>query len=682
MYPQLYWTKLLNICCLFCLVFSLGCTHTVPPQNTAVPSQPQTAHFEEIACSDLSENIPYDENTRCGYLYVPETHHQPQTNFKKLRLAFVIYESIGENPQPDPLFIAQGGPGGSTIETYTHLLVNSPLRRIRDIVLFDQRGTLHSDPALTCPEIHNESLNNLQNDLPQEEKERLSLQAAKACYDRLSAQGIDLSVFNSLENAADIETLRTTLGYQRINLYGVSYGTLLALHTMRHFPTSLRSVILDAVAPPQTNFIAELPRSADNAFSKLFNSCQEEEACSQAYPDLERVFFKTVDLLNQLPTHLQLTHPKTQQKYKIILDGDTFQTALFRLLYATPFLPALPKLIHDVSNGDYDFFSTILSLLVFDDSTSIGMFFSVICAEYSEFSPTTTDIRPHIAQEKSREAANLLKVCSLWKVKHLTPSMNTPVKSDIPTLMLSGAFDPITPESFALSAAQTLTRSYSFTFPNVGHGVMLSGECQDQIIDEFLQNPLKPPEASCLISLNPPQFYTSATVINLPILIRLLNLQGLAWVQVGILWLCLLVLLSAPAVYFTQRLLPLWQASQPNIMYDTTKSKIPASLKLIQWLAIINGINILVFSISFVIIIIMLISTNDIRLYFGIPASYKPLFVLPIITLLSTLAMCIIIIRAWLLTKWGKTIRIYYTLLSVISILLLAIWHLWGILGA
>jgi pimeloyl-ACP methyl ester carboxylesterase len=624
-----------------------------------------------------------DEGTRCGYLTVPQEHGKKSSSTKKLRLAVVIYKSKVEPAQPDPLFIAQGGPGGSTIDTYAPILMESSIRNGRDIVLFDQRGTMHSDPQLTCPEFSLESLTALQTNQTKEKRQQLSLEAAKACYDRLVAQGIDLSAFNSRENAADIEALRQALGYQRINLYGVSYGTLLALHTMRYFPSSLRSVVLDAVAPLQTNYIAESPRSAHNAFEKLFKSCQADEACRQAYPDLKQVYLNTVTYLNELPITIQLTHPKTQQKIQVLLDGDTFQNTLFRLLYISPFLPALPKLIQDVADGNYDLLSLFLSLLVFDDSTSLGMFFSVVCTEYDQFTPSDSATpQSPIALQKYWETENIEKVCGLWKVKQ-TVTNHTPVKSDIPTLVLSGAFDPITPETFALMTAKTLSRSYSFTFPNVGHGVMFTGECQDQILEEFLQNPLKPPQASCLSSLNPPQFYTSATVIHLPVFIRLLNLQAAAWLQVIFYWICLLVMLSAAGILLSPRLAQLWNNEIVlHVSWASFKSLIKDSLLAAKVLAALNSAAVLLFTILFVIIVSYLFSTNDIRLYFGLPGQYKPLFVIPLLNLVITFFMGFLVLRAWLLSKWNRLWRIYYTVMTLAAVFLISIWHVWGILGA
>jgi len=674
---------------LSCFVGILILTACVPQKNVlnsapnVAASETKDVFFEEIECSALSSSLPVDEGTRCGYLTVPQEHEKKSSSTKKLRLAVVIYKSRTEPSQPDPLFIAQGGPGGSTIDTYAPVLINSSIRNGRDIVLFDQRGTMHSDPPLTCPEFSLESITALQTSQTKEEKQQLSLEAAKACYDRLVAQGIDLSAFNSRENAADIESLRQALGYQRINLYGVSYGTLLALHTMRYFPSSLRSVVLDAVAPPQTNYIAESPRSAHNAFEKLFKSCQADEACRQAYPDLEQVYLKTVKYLNDLPTSIQLTHPKTQQKVQVLLDGDTYQNALFRLLYISPFLPALPKLIHDVADGNYDLLSLFLSLLVFDDSTSLGMFFSVVCAEFDQFtaSDSATPQSP-IALQKHWETENIEKVCGLWKVKQ-TISNRTPVRSDIPTLVLSGAFDPITPDTFALMAAKTLSRSYSFTFPNVGHGVMFTGECQDQILEEFLQNPLKPPQASCLSSLNPPQFYTSATVIHLPVFIRLLNLQAAAWLQVIFYWICLLVMLSAAGILFSPRLAQIWgNEKAPHFSWISLKSLTKDSLLAAKVLAALNGAAVLLFTILFVMIISYLFSTNDIRLYFGLPILYRPLFVIPLFNVGMTFCLGFLVVRAWLLSRWNRLWRLYYTVLTLAALFLISIWHFWGILGA
>ena len=270
--------------------------------------QARSAAFAPTDCAALVK-LPFGRapgaDFECGYLKVPAQHSLPAG--PTIELAVVILKSTSRSPQPDPLVMAQGGPGGSTIDTYAALLLDSPLRAERDIVLFDQRGTLHSRPALMCPESIELTLRTLEQDLSSEEENRLSDEALLACHARLLREGVNLAAFDSIENAADVEALRVALGYNMINLYGVSYGTLLALHVLRDSPGGLRSVILDSVVPPQVNFLAQAARSENRALTEFFGACAADARCNAAFPDLERVFYEQVQQLDRTPARVPMT---------------------------------------------------------------------------------------------------------------------------------------------------------------------------------------------------------------------------------------------------------------------------------------------------------------------------------------------------------------------------------------
>jgi pimeloyl-ACP methyl ester carboxylesterase len=258
----------------------------------AVPAAarpPQPASFAPTSCDAFDLGLPAFmlDGVECGYLTVPELHANPTG--PTLRLAVVVFKSTGPNPAPDPLFMAQGGPGGSTID-FASLMFSSPVREKRDIVLFDQRGTLNSRPNLLCPEVLDNTLTTIEQPLSQEAQLKAEIAAFDACRQRRLAEGINLAAFNSRENAADVESLRLALGYGPINLYGVSYGTLLAQHVMRDFPASLRSVILDAVVSAAVNPYPQVPLSQSRAFAGVFAACAADPACAADYPQLQARF--------------------------------------------------------------------------------------------------------------------------------------------------------------------------------------------------------------------------------------------------------------------------------------------------------------------------------------------------------------------------------------------------------
>ncbi len=216
--------------------------------------------FEPTNCMfDVPAWVVEGEDIYCGIVVVPEKHSEPDG--RTIELAVVVIKAISENPKTDPLFMAQGGPGGATIDTYAVRLLNDrSFLSNREIVLFDQRGTGYSSPNLYCTEMDKLISETIEKDISIDEQNKLTKEALRACNQRLADdQEVNFSAYNSLENASDIDMIRTAMGYDKINFYGVSYGTLLGMHYMRQFPNSLKSVVLDAVVLPQTNFILNSP---------------------------------------------------------------------------------------------------------------------------------------------------------------------------------------------------------------------------------------------------------------------------------------------------------------------------------------------------------------------------------------------------------------------------------------
>ncbi len=373
--------------------------------RAAMADDGEIGSFEAADCM-FDPLIPgtRDETIRCGYLTVPEQRRGESNDGRTIRLAVAILESSGENPRSDPLFIAQGGPGGSTIDTYANLLADHPLRQSRDLVLFDQRGTLYSEPNLLCTESFDATADLLASDV--EEQDELSRQIASACRQRLIDEDINLAAYNSLENAADIEDLRIALGYDTINFYGVSYGTLLGLHFMRDFPDNIRSVILDGVVAPQTSFIARVAQSQERVFSEFFAACRNDIDCAELYPDLEERFFTLVEQLNDIPATITLTDPETGERTRTTLWGDDVIDFLFQMFYVSGSIGALPAAIADVERGDYRYLETMFSVFLFDRSMSEGMYNSVICAEEAGFTPADAlvdGVRPAFAESIADE---------------------------------------------------------------------------------------------------------------------------------------------------------------------------------------------------------------------------------------------------------------------------------------
>ena len=226
-----------------------------------------------------------------------------------------------------------------------------------------------------------------------------------------------------------------------------------------------------------------------------------------------------VDTLNQTPQRVPVTDPDSGITYQMVLDGDTFLSGVFQFLYIGDIIPALPHIIFDARQGNFDSFHASFSIIIFDRSMSYGMYYSVLCAEDADFDPSQVDLRgvsAQMAQAEKDRPAQFKKVCEIWQVKKSHCPWTTPVRSDTPVLLLSGGFDPITPAENGRIARQSLQNSFAFEFPTGGHGAALSGACQDGIIQAFLDNPTSAPDGACITPAENLEFFTPATVIEIP----------------------------------------------------------------------------------------------------------------------------------------------------------------------
>jgi pimeloyl-ACP methyl ester carboxylesterase len=634
--------------------------------------------FKSTSCETFQGSGPtpieFDENTECGWLTVPAQHSDPAG--PTIQLGVVILRASGSEPAADPLVMAQGGPGGSTIDSYASLMQDSILRRDRDIVLFDQRGTTHTMPALECAELNQLTLDTAEQNLSDEEEERLSLKAVQACRDRLTKAGANLSAFDSVENAADVNALREALGYDKINFYGVSYGTLLGQHLMRDFPETLRSIILDGVAPAEGSFINESGQSENRSLTQLFDACKADAKCNAAYPNLEQRYFETVDRLNQQPARVLMQDLQSGKRFNTFLDGDALQSVIFQSLYATDLLRFLPYAMAKASAGDLRPIGNIGSLFVFDRSVATGMYFSVMCAEDGSLpaeAPNDAGVRPEIATRNAQDQRDFEQLCKLWNVLPLPNAVNEAVKSDVPTLLLSGHFDPITPPANAERVAATLPNSFAFTFPDTGHGALNSEKCAEQIARAFLNDPSQKPDASCIDALKPPAFIASDDVLPVASLLRLISLSEQARGELIVFGIALLLLLSA------------WVVLPASWLLRKAMKRDGAALsplaKTMPWLVLLNGIVLLVFFAALAAYALGAANENDVMFLFGAPASMWPWFVLPFISVVLSVLIVIGTVAGWR-SGWGWLRRINRAVYAVAGVACLVVLAVWGMVLA
>lgn len=478
------------------------------------PEATTGARFVEGRC-EFDEPPGYQVD--CGWLVAPEDRSDP-ANGKTVRLHVAIFRSQVAGVPEDPIVYLEGGPGGDALEAvpFTFAQAFAPFLESRDFIMFDQRGTGFSSPSLACPETVELAFEQLDLDLDLDEALAQELAALEECHTRIVEEA-ELSLYNSEASAADLADLRVVLGYEEWNLFGISYGTRLALTTMRDHPEGIRSVILDSTYPPQVSLPLEVGLNAARAFTVFFDACAEDPECSGAFPDLEARFFALVDALDAEPIMATLLDVFTLEEHDALVEGDALLGLLFQSLYSSELIPVLPGLIDDVENGDYQSLELLLSNFFANiEFISTGQTFAVQCREELPFTDPAElaaagDFDPYIkriVESGGSTGPFALEVCELWDVGTADALENEPVASDIPTLVLAGEFDPITPPSWGVLAAETLANASFFEFPGLGHGTSVSDECALSIALEFLNDPSAEPDGSCVSAMSGPDFIT------------------------------------------------------------------------------------------------------------------------------------------------------------------------------
>lgn len=465
----------------------------------------------------LGEGVAIGKNLRCGFVVVPEDHSAP-ANGRTVKLAVAVFKGRGTVQHTDPLVFLQGGPGGSIVDSIGPLITSKTYASFvtdRDLVLIDQRGTGHSVPNLNCKELTAIQFNTLDQNLSLPRQADLQASGARQCHDRLVRSGVNLNAFTTVQDAADISALRTALGYTALNIYGVSYGTRLALTIMRTQPKGIRSVVLDSVLAPTADLVAGPLRTTQRVFKVLFDGCVASPTCNAAYPNLQSTFYSVVAKLNAHPATIT-TKDNAGKSRTVLLNGDGFVNLLFSSLYVTPYISALPAMIVLASHGDYRIPSLIYGTLILDQSVAIGMYYSVECGEdvpFTSAAAVNTAAKGLNSIIRPGEVSGQLvefRICKNWNVSTVATVQKAPVKSAIPTLIFSGEYDPITPPADSLSVSKTLSNATRFVFPGTGHGVYMSNPCPDSILRAFIDTPTTKPTGSCIATMKEPSFLVAA----------------------------------------------------------------------------------------------------------------------------------------------------------------------------
>jgi pimeloyl-ACP methyl ester carboxylesterase len=432
--------------------------------------------FEVGTCpKDVPKALVDAKKARCGELIVQQNRSQPDGT--QLRLAVVIV-SGAETPSKDPIVHLIGGPGGSLRSLGKVLAGPFALelskRTDRDFVVFDQRGTGLSRPLLSCK--FGEDLG--------------------ACGARLALEGVDLASYNTEESAADVEDLRIALGYERLNLYGQSYGTSLALTVMRRFPTSVRSALLESVSSTPFDMLANSPKAFLLGIEHVAAECAAAPGCKAAFPDPLKDLDDSLALLSQ--------KGESPENFLDIL------TTLLNFSRGTSYVPLA---LRSKASGDLDTFQAVAGLAsawsaeAFSQVTlgfNPTMLEVVNCYDFDPiqseelYQKINQGVPPPILAALGYDVAEAKATCAPLPPSRVSTAQQQPVSSAIPVLMLGGSHDVTTPLELSEQVAATLALHHRFVVPGWGHVIRGFGNtCVDDLYAAFLDNPTQKPQAAC-----------------------------------------------------------------------------------------------------------------------------------------------------------------------------------------
>lgn len=438
---------------------------------------------------------------QCGELLVYEDRAAAAGRQIALNIAVVPATGSSNVVEDDPLFLLAGGPGQAAVETFPLALsVFADVNRNRDIVLVDQRGTGESN-GLNCEVLEDETL---PADLPDEQQIALLDQCRVDLAERA-----DLSLYTTDDFVADLDDVRAALDYDTINLYGASYGTRAALTYMRRFPERVRSVVLDSVAGPELVLFLQMPQDGQRALDLLFDRCAADADCNEAFPN-SRAEYEAVLAQLATPQPVTVADPLSNKPLEFQLDRDFLSQLVFNSLYSAEFQGLLPLLVHHAhETGDYA--PLIVQGLAISSSAGLypGLLYAVACSEDAPLIDPAEAESIRAGTSFGDFATRFQTICANWPRAEIAADFRDPLQSDIPTLLLSGGADPVTPPEYAAQVAAGLSNSRHIVVPGFGHGVVGVG-CMPSLVAEFVRatDPAAL-DAACLDVLQPPPFFVS-----------------------------------------------------------------------------------------------------------------------------------------------------------------------------
>ncbi len=435
-----------------------------------------------------------NDRIKCGRIGVPEDHARPDD--RKIKIAYAVVKAKN-GPSDEAVIYFSGGPGGGSLNAgFMGFLANSPLTEDRDLVLFDQRGIQFSS---ALPDIGKGVYQAMAANTDMAGERKLIAKVLSEYRKKAEKKKIDLGAYNSFQNAKDVGLMMTELGYQKYDLFGISYGTRLARIIQDLYPEKVNAVILDSPNLMTDDFLVDRMRSYSAAAEKTFRACERDENCSRSNPDLEAEYVAVIDKLKDEPIKVKA---KSGDFWMNAQDAVYF---LRRQLYRTDALERFPAFLNALKDNDQKILKAAVDTEladVEDGSFNTSMFLAVSGYESMDEANTPAKIDdlygeiPHFPAQLGF-FTNLYIEGMNWHDKRIKPADRIFKMSAVPTVIFVNQYDPVTPPENGKFFQKKLENSHLFVIDEGGHA---GGDfdCKMKIMNEFMASPTKSPDASCL----------------------------------------------------------------------------------------------------------------------------------------------------------------------------------------
>lgn len=459
---------------------------------------PDSNQIEFRNCTLALPGTNLTAEARCGSYDVPENPAEPDG--RKITLNIAVAQATGTSTEPDPVFFFAGGPGQAATETW--VMIRSTLRQIRkhrDIVMIDQRGTGKSNKLACESEIEEDLNQEIDLDLVRTETEK--------CLAELDG---DPRYYTTTIAMGDYNLVREAMGYEQINIMGVSYGTRAAQVYLREFPDTVRTVTLDSVVPMQLALGQEHAPMLDRSVAAVFADCARDETCNALYPQQADELNALFSQLRNEPRDILIINPVNGKQQEIRLTADTLGVAIRFLSYSSDTQALIPLLVHEaLTTGNLARLASqaILVMSGLNEMLARGMELSVLCSEDYPFIDQSADYSNTLMGNLFLEIIDLQ--CKVWPHGEVPADFHQAVVSDIPVLLMSGERDPVTPPQYASQTAETFSNSLNLVAKGQSHSVM-KNVCLREITTAFIdQGSVDDLDTSCVGNIIPAPFFTS-----------------------------------------------------------------------------------------------------------------------------------------------------------------------------